>query len=316
MQSRDATNLLKMLLSETRLLMAKLSHSTRAFVSLGRLEDSATPSSSALTVEHFLDTWVEAAFPIFVKKLTDIDAETIPSLFSSSAIRAFTASDRNSERQQREIQRNLSVIDCEMLPADNNSLFLPNVHEPQNLYDILDHTIWPDDYISSARLPADDGLDFDETYIENPAHIFNVRVQAQSSQNGGKCGIMAPVTLYLDRYLAKNRDWALEFRKKRESVAKQVAILDGISRRYMGNRGNRGAEPRVTSQILQDAVRASLIIAGQKEDNDDDNNDNAATNITREDTRRTAQQLAGDLSSLSSRVDEKVRSEEFSFTFG
>lgn len=318
----DAMSFGRTLLSEMRLLMARLSQSTRAFVSIGQLEDSTTFSSSSFSVERFLDQWETTALPMPTQRLSDMDgeadADTVTNLFSSRAIKLHSMWDQNTQRQQQSgFQRGVSLVECELLPPDNSSPLLPNVNEPQDLYDILDHTIWPDDDFPPVGVSSADDGGIEETFIDRPARIFSIRVQTQDPLKGGNCSVKAPATLYLDRYLSENREWAMNFRRQRESTAKEVKALDESLQRCTGNRNDphAAATRSATSQVLQNAVNALATLAGQKEDNGEDD-DNTPIFKASETTQRTATQLASDLDSLSSRIDEKVKSELFFRSLG
>lgn len=189
------------IIHETQRLMAFMDNTKRAFGSsdsLARIKSmSSFSSDSEETVARFLEAWHGAAI--------QADPENpLTTLFTSHAYKKEPFDDFEE-------------------PA-NKELFVfePAVEQDQGqtLYEVLDSAFWSDR----------PGEDLDDTWLEHVAEVLVFKIDALQKPN--PLGVDIPPVFYPDRYLSSCREFAREFRSKRQQIYGDLGQLEHLIYHY------------------------------------------------------------------------------------
>ncbi|KAI5305452.1 hypothetical protein KEM56_004389 [Ascosphaera pollenicola] len=202
------------ILTEVQRLMAFLDGTARAYGNADHLADLASNSCSSPeeALDKFMALWQEAAVSSASEK-----AAVFAKLFQSFCMKVARSSTGEEESGLGEPFR---LIEAYCYPD-----------RQADLYDTLDESIWPD-YNKEV---------LDDIWLEYIAPVLPVKLDSISTDGAATIGVKIPFTLYVDRYLPEQREWAKALRQlrltideERQKLTKQIRMYDD-----MGDAGTR-----------------------------------------------------------------------------
>ncbi|KAJ5836633.1 hypothetical protein N7447_002659 [Penicillium robsamsonii] len=219
------------IIHETQRLMAFMDTTKRAFGSsdsLAKLKSmSSFSADSEESVTRFLEAWHGAAI--------QADPENpLATIFTSHAYRK-ELFDEFSEPDSKEL-----------------FTFEPPVEQDhgQTLYEVLDSALWSDS----------PGNELDDAWLEHLAEVLVIRLDALKKPN--PVGVDIHSVFYPDRYLSSCRDFAREFRAKRQQIQGDVLKLEQLIHRYTNPREPVGSS--TITELLEQAAHAVPFVAPEQ----------------------------------------------------
>ncbi|CAG8899726.1 unnamed protein product [Penicillium egyptiacum] len=266
------------IIHETQRLMAFMDTTKRAFGSSDSLAKinsmSSLSADSEEVVTRFLEAWHGAAIKA--------DPENpLATIFTSHAYRKEPFHDF-AEPDTREL-----------------FTFEPPVEQDndQTLYDVLDSALWSDR----------PGKELDDAWLEHLAEVLVVKLDAL--QKPKPVGVDIRSVFYPDRYLSSCRDFAREFRTKRQQIQGDVLRLEQLIHRYTIPRDPMGSS--TITELLEQAAQAVPVVApGQMSEPDQSSSRAAGAETTRvaEELRAIATNIEAKLKELELRKQSAIES--------
>ncbi|KAJ5794896.1 hypothetical protein N7457_001495 [Penicillium paradoxum] len=253
------------IIHETQRLMAFMDGTKRAFGSadsLARIKSmSSISSDSEEIVARFLEAWHGAAIRA--------DPENpLTTLFTSHAYKK-----ELFDEFEEPINKELFV-------------FEPAVEQDhgQTLYEVLDSAFWSDR----------PGEELDDTWLEHVAEVLIFKVDALQKPN--PLGVDIPSVFYPDRYLSSCREFAREFRSKRQQIQGDVLQLESLIYRYTFPR-DPVSSLTITDLLAEAAKAAPKVVPEQM-----DGVDPSTPGVAGTETMRIADQLR----EIATRIEAKL----------
>lgn len=256
------------IIHETQRLMAFMDTTKRAFGSsdsLAKIKSmSSLSSDSDEIVTRFLEAWYGAAI--------QADPENpLATIFTSHAYK-------------KELFDEFAEPDSRKLFA-----FEPPVERDndQTLYDVLDSALWSD-------RPGDE---LDDAWLEHLAEVLVIRLDALQKPN--PVGVDIHSVFYPDRYLSSCRDFAREFRAKRQQIQGHVLKLEQLIHRYTSP-----VDPVRSStitELLEQAAQAVPVVAPEQVRE----SDQSSSGVAGPETVRVAEELKAIATTIESKLKGK-----------
>lgn len=262
-------------LTEVQRLMAFLDGSTRAYGSADHLADLVSTSSSSPdeALDKFMASWQEAA----VSNAPEGCARNAK-IFQSFCMKVLRSDTGVEESGTGEPFRLIETYCYPERQAD--------------LYDALDETIWPD-YNKNL---------LDDIWLEHTAPVLPIKVTSISTGESSTVDVKIPFTLYVDRYLPEQKEWAKSLRQQRLHVEEERRHLDKQINLY-GDLSEKGAKAilaktkRAAELLRHDCWSTGLI---------EDENKLQEAAVYHE----KAQSLASKIDTVLPQLDEKIACEK------
>ncbi|KAJ5512530.1 hypothetical protein N7463_002082 [Penicillium fimorum] len=258
------------IIHETQRLMAFMDTTKRAFGSsdsLAKLKSmSSLSADSEESVTRFLEAWHGAAI--------QADPENpLATIFTSHAYRK-------------------DLFD-EFAEPDSKELFTfePPVEQDhgQTLYEVLDSALWSDR----------PGNELDDAWLDHLAEVLVIKLDALKKPN--PVGVDIHSVFYPDRYLSSCRDFAREFREKRQQIQGDVMKLEQLIHRYTSPREPVGSS--TITELLEQAAQAVPFVAPEQVHESDQSSSGAAG----PETMRVAEELRA----IATKIEAKLKDLEF-----
>lgn len=216
------------MLHEAQRLMAFLDLTDRAYGSSDVMANlnSVQETETRELVPNFLKAWQGAA----VRAAPDSQLATI---FASVALK------RPLRNVEEPIHSEFACIDP----------YVESRHG-QDLYDILDHIIWPDS----------PDTDLDDVWLDHVAEVFTIRL---SSRSGNSLDVKIPPVWYPDRYLDQCKGITQEMRMRKLDALKEISRLQDLIDRYSKTRRPDG-QVLDTRKVLESAARSAEVLVSNR----------------------------------------------------
>lgn len=254
------------IIHETQRLMAFMDTTKRAFGSSDSLAKIRSMSSlsadSEEVVTRFLEAWHGAAI--------QADPENpLATIFTSHAYKK-EPFDEFAEPDTREL-----------------FAFEPPVEQDndQTLYDVLDSALWSDR----------PGKELDDAWLEHLAEVLVIRLDAFQKPN--PVGVDIHSVFYPDRYLSSCRDFAREFRAKRQQIQGDVLKLEQLIHRYTIPRDPVGGS--TITELLEQAAQAVPVVAPEQVSEFDQSSSGVAATAT--------MRVAEELRAIATNIEAKLK---------
>ncbi|CAI7617320.1 unnamed protein product [Penicillium discolor] len=255
------------IIHETQRLMAFMDTTKRAFGSSDSLAKIKSMSSlsadSDEIVTRFLEAWYGAAI--------QADPENpLATIFTSHAYK--------------------KELSDEFAEPDSRRLFTfePPVEQDndQTLYDVLDSALWSDR----------PGNELDDAWLEHLAEVLVIRLDALQKPN--PVGVDIHSVFYPDRYLSSCREFAREFRAKRQQIQGYVLKLEQLIHRYAFPVDPVGSS--TITELLEQAAQAVPVVAPEQVRE----SDQSSSGVAGPETMRVAEELRAIATTIESKLKE------------
>ena len=261
-------------LHEVQRLMAFLDDTKRAYASVGALTevDFYRDFDAEGDASRFLEVWQKAA-------MGQCSDDQLTQIFTSRAI------SNPTEADEEPTVKEFHCLDVPMKPFPGYSL-----------YDVLDATVWPDH----------DWPDLDDTWLDNVAEIFTIRLH-DPYKRADSLDLKVPAVWYPDRYIETMKHLSYDMRMRRLQLQMQIAELEKVQKRCSTQQGHGGQAVDIRSTLLAAASAAEVAVESHSMPNSMTDEFKSSASGNARISQAKGSDCARQLREVVERIDKKVQ---------